>query len=238
MIAKMKSLYILMALAGAPFLFTSCHTEDPGPLRDAEKSYYLEDFDRLEIGDAFDIRVREGTFFAISARGDERNIDDLIVRKEGSTLVIRYDDHDKRKHQTYLEITMPSLLEANFSGASNSTISGFTEGESFRVTLSGASVSQIDMDVAVVNTNLSGASSLTLTGSGEAITAVVSGASALKAFNFPVDDADLNLSGASSVKVSVATNLKVVATGGSDVLYRGTPSVDSDTSGGSSVHQD
>jgi hypothetical protein len=232
-----KLMAITLMIAMSLFL-SSCYTEDPGDLRPDEETYEIVDFDRLEMGDDFVIRVEQGNFFSISARGDERNIDDLIVRKEGSTLVVRYEDNHNRKHDTYIDITMPALHEINFSGASNSVVTGFSHDGVFKISLSGASVSQIDLDGDVTDLSLSGASTLTLTGSSTELSAGVSGASVLKAFNFPVDEAYVNASGASSLKVTVANKLNAVASGASSVLYRGSPTVTSNVSGGSSVHQD
>ncbi len=237
---RKKTIKLLaITLMGAMSLFlSSCYTEDPGDLRPDEETYEIVDFDRLEMGDDFVSRVEQGIFFSISARGDERNIDDLIVRKEGSTLVVRYEDNHNRKHDTYIDITMPVLHEINFSGASNSVVTGFSHEGVFKISLSGASVSQIDLDGDATDLSLSGASTLTLIGSATELSAGISGASVLKAFNFPVNEAYVNASGASSVKVTVADKLNVVASGASSVLYRGSPDVTSNVSGGSSVHQD
>jgi hypothetical protein len=232
-----KSFITLAVVAMALFL-SSCHTEDPGPLQEDRRDYSVSDFDRLEMGDAFDIEVRQGTFFEVTARGDERNLDDLEVKKEGSTLVIRYDDNHNRKHTTYIKITMPTLVQVNFSGASKSTISGFEGLESLRLSLSGASRSQVDVDADALDLSISGASELTLHGSGSDLQANASGASELKAFDYEVATAYVNASGASKCRVSVSAQLRAVASGASTIVYRGTPSVDGDSSGGSSIHED
>src|ERR1044071_5862185 len=99
---------VLIILSAA--VLTSCYeTEDPGPIQETEKEFSEVDFDRLEMGDAFNITVEQGEFFKISARGDRRNIDDLSVKKVGSTLIIRFDDNRNRRHDTYITITMPEL---------------------------------------------------------------------------------------------------------------------------------
>lgn len=232
-----KSLTALAVLALSLFL-TSCHTEDPGPLQEDRRDYSLEDFDRLEMGDAFDIEVRQGTFFEITTRGDERNLDDLDVKTEGTTLVIRYDNQKNRKHTTYIEITMPTLVQMNFSGATKSTVTGFTDIENLRVSLSGASKSEIELDAAAIDIALSGASKLTLAGAGDQLSANASGASELQAFGYAVSKADVNASGASRCKVSVSDALRAVASGASSIIYRGSPTVDGDSSGGSTIDKD
>lgn len=228
--------WALMAFASV--LLSSCFVDDPGPLQEMERRFSAVDFDRLEMGDAFHIQVEEGDFFEVSARGDRRNIEDLLVSKEGSTLMIRYRHHRQRRHDTRITITMPELYAINFSGASDSRVHGFDDAGHFDVYLSGASVCQLDVVSAHVKAVLSGASYLSIRGDGEMLDADLSGASALKAFGFPVSRADVLVSGASDGDVTVTDHLEVVATGGSHVAYRGQPTVVSEVSGSSSVHPD
>jgi hypothetical protein len=237
MTTHLKSLGCVSILLTA-LLFTSCYTDDPGPIQEMEKQYPMVDFDRLEMGDAFNINVEQGNFFDVTVRGDRRNIEDLRVRKEGSTLVIRYRQNRNRRHDTFITVTMPVLYAANFSGASDSRINGFNITQPFDVYLSGASVCQLDLEATRVKAVLSGASYLNLRGTGELLEADLSGASVLKAFNFPVTRADLDFSGASDGDVTVGEHLVVVARGASHVTYRGEPAITSDVSGASSVHRD
>ncbi|MEO5601628.1 MAG: head GIN domain-containing protein [Cyclobacteriaceae bacterium] len=217
---------------------SSCYIDDPGPVQETERQYPITDFDRLEMGDAFNSNVEQGNFFDVSVRGDRRNIDDLSVRKEGSTLIIRYTQNRNRRHDTFVTITMPELYSVNFSGASDSRISGFDNIDDFDIYLSGASVCQMDIEASRVETVISGASYLNIRGTGEILTADLSGTSVLKAFNFPVTRADLDLSGASDGNVTVMNQLDVIARGASHILYRGEPTVTSDLTGASSVHPD
>ncbi len=221
-----------LALAGCE------HYEDEGALQYEEETFSISDFDRLEMGDAFVIRVEQGNYFSIQVRGDRRNIDDLEVRKSGNTLVVRFDGFENRQHETYIDIVMPTLVAATLSGATESVITGFEDAQSLTLSLSGASVNQTDVTVQQINLSLSGASVATVTGRGEDLHAEVSGASTLKAFAFPVETAYVNVSGASNGKVSVETHLQAVASGASTVLYRGNPVVESEVSGGSSIHND
>jgi hypothetical protein len=65
-----------------------------------------------------------------------------------------------------------------------------------------------------------------------------SGASKFNALEFVAKDADLDVSGATSVRVNASKTLNVEASGASSVRYRGTPSVRSDASGASSVRSE
>src|SRR5690349_5686803 len=123
---KIRLIFSLLAIAAFSFVLSSCsETEDPGPLQEVYEEYSVDDFDRLEIGDAIHIDVEQGNYFEVSVRGDRRNVDDLDVFKEGSTLIVRFDENRNRNHETYVTITVPTLRSVNFSGASDSRVSGF-----------------------------------------------------------------------------------------------------------------
>ncbi|HEY8933737.1 MAG TPA: head GIN domain-containing protein [Cyclobacteriaceae bacterium] len=220
-------------------LLSSCYTEDPGALQRSERQFSITDFDKLELGSAFIIEVNKGDNFSISAKGDARNLDDLKVYKNGSSLIVKYDDNHNRKHDTYLYITMPELLSAKLSGASDSKISGFsTSNNTFDFYLSGASYAQVDMIAAAMNLDVSGASHLNITGATATMDVDVSGASVLSAFNLVAEDAHVHASGASEAKVDVTTSLHASASGASTIVYKGSPMLTCNTSGASSIHHD
>lgn len=225
-------------IAFPALLLTACFVEDPGPRQETERQYTMVDFDRLEMGSGFHIDVEHGDFFSVSVRGDRRNIEDLIVEKQGSTLIIRYHNFRERRHDTFINITMPELRAVNFSGGSESHVYDFTEAEEMDVHLSGGSVCQLETDATTVSTTISGGSYLSLRGTGQQLHADVSGASALKAFHFPVPKADIELSGASDAEITVSNELNIVATGASHLVFRGNPAVTSEVSDSSSAHRE
>lgn len=235
---KLQFLFIFVLLSG---FFQSCVFIDGRlePLDNDSRTFDLRDFDQLEIGNAFDITVRQSGQFSIFVRGDRRDIQDLDVYVDRSgKLVMRYRNWRLRRYDMDVEITMPTLRGIDFSGATNSSISDFGNIRDLDVELSGASKSTIDGDWDRVNVNISGASDLNLRGQGLSLGGDLSGASRIDAFDYPVDNVDLGLSGASNARVLVGKTLKVDASGASTLRYRGTPEVRSNVSGGSTVKRD
>ena len=197
---RLKNILTACLAISVIFILTSCEKEDPGPLQEVRKDYGILDFDRLEMGSAFHIEVERGNEFSVKVKGDRRNVDDLDVYKSGSTLVIEFEDNANRHHDTFISITMPSLKGVNFSAASISKIRGFESDGDLDFYLSGASISQLDGDFRAIDLVVSGASSLVLFGSGDQIDAEISGASSFKAFDYPVREALIEISGASERK--------------------------------------
>lgn len=230
-------LFALLALFAQSCVFISEGTLTP--LDPTSQTFNLRDFDQLEMGNAFDVRVRQSGQFSISVRGDRRDVQDLDVYVDRSgKLVMKYRNWRVRRYDMEVDITMPTLTEIDFSGATTSTIEGFTNGRTLDVELSGASKSVIDSDWDRINVDLSGASDLVLHGQGLTIAGELSGASRVDAFDYPVDNVDLDLSGASTARVLVGKTLRVNASGGSTLRYRGTPELRSNISGGSTVKPD
>jgi len=222
----------------ASALIISCSQEDPGPQQNEHQSFSILDFDRLEVADAMDVTVIEGNTFSVLARGDRRNLNDLKIYKDGSTLVAKYSVNRNRQYTTYLTITMPALHGFDFSGAVTGRVEDFDEEARMDVSLSGASVAQVDCEASEIYINLTGASQLRLSGEGKKADATVSGASSLSAFDFPVDEAKLIVSGASQARINASAKLVVTASGASDVLYRGAPQMESDVTGASTLKKD
>jgi hypothetical protein len=217
----------------------ACVREDVGPYQNDKQTYALTNFDRLDMGSAFGITVRQGANFSIVAEGDQRNLNDLDVYTRNGTLFAQYRNHNRsRQYQTSFQITMPTLRGVSFSGASQSEVSGCRSLNDLDIELSGASKGKFEVQASRTTIDLSGASKLDAIGSGTALTAGLSGASKLDAFGYPVDEARVNASGASNARISVTDALVADASGASAIRYRGTPRVQQRVSGSSTVQSE
>lgn len=229
----------LITVAAVLAVATSCtYTEDPGSIRHDRREFAVMDFDRLEMGSGFIIDVEQSSRFEVEAYGDARNLDDLEIFVNGNTLVARFRNNANRNHSTRIEIRMPALAGVNLSGGSKSSIEDFESDQQLDIYLSGAAFSEVKVGYRKMKVVLSGASKLDVEGLGDEMTAEVTGASELTAFDYPVRVAAVEVSGASYGKVTVSDNLKAIAAGASWLLYRGSPSVASDVSGASGVRKD
>lgn len=233
----MKPFHFIYTLA-LSILFISCNEEDPGPRQQDSRTYSLVDFDQVEAGYGLVVSITKASTFTIQADGDRRNLDDLVVFKSGNSLILGFNHSEKRQYLTNITVTMPTLQGVSFSGAVNSSVSGFDSSQPLNVSLSGASLAQLTVSAPEINCTISGASQLRLSGTGEKLTGTISGASLLSSLDYPVAGATLHLSGASTSRVAVTQQLKGTATGASLILYRGQPSVEIESDGASVVRKE
>jgi hypothetical protein len=229
---------ILTLLAGSQ----SCvyvESEDNIPPRgQSTRTFDFRNFEKLEMGNAFRVQVKAGAEFAVSATGELNDLDDLDIFVQDRKLVVRYRGSWKNRRRMDIDITMPDLEEVDFSGAVNADIRGFENLPDIGFELSGASECNFNGSSQDVKMDLSGASRLNLTGNGKYLDGEVSGASQLNAFDLPVEESKLEVSGASNAKIWVSRLLKVEASGASTVRFKGNPSVEKKISGGSIVRQE
>jgi len=198
----------------------------------------ISDFDKVDISHSFEVDIKQGENFSVVIRVDDNLVEQLQVEKFGSTLKIglKSDVSIVSNATLEAEITMPELTGLDLSGASNATISGFKSTKNLTVDLSGASSVRGDIEVGDTSVDLSGSSDANLTGSGGNLTLDASGSSDVDLSDFPVADAEIEASGASTVTVKASGRLDIEASGASNVYYLGDPSMGTiDTSGASSV---
>ena len=205
-----------------------------------EKSFSFTDFKGLKVGGAYHVRVKKGDQYLVRARGDQEGISNLIANQNGNTLEFKSDedfwDFNKNNRENVLiEITMPHLENADFSGAIKSEISGFEE-NNCRISQSGAVQTMVGLNADKLELDLSGAAKISLNGKTEDLQLQASGACNVQASGFRARNADVNLSGASKANIYVTERLKADASGVSNVRYSGNPNnVTTDVSGASKV---
>lgn len=223
----MKKLFIL-------FIFFSATVF----AQESKRSFNVSGFDKLDMGSAFVITVTQASSYKVDVAGREQDLKDLVVKVSNGRLDIGYPNNWggwKNRKEVYVTITMPKLVEVDFSGASKARVSGFTS-ENFDINVSGASQATFDIDAKNLALDCSGASGITITGDGQKLSADVSGASSINAFDFKVATANIDASGASGAKVYVTSKIVAEASGASNVRYKGgATNVVANTSGAGSV---
>ncbi len=219
-------------------------------------------FNQLEVGSAFEVKITRSDNYSIVIIADESLIDLIEVTQDGDTVKIFlnprhiFTDFTIGEKTLRAEITLPALQGLVLSGASTGTVSGFNSTSNFDLVVSGASsLDKLDMAVgnaefeisgaSRVSGNLtagdleievSGASSVELSGQADNIDLQVSGASRVDLTDIPVRDADITLSGASEATVNVSGALDIELSGASRLFFYGNPVMgDTDVSGASTI---
>jgi len=201
-------------------------------------SFDFSGFQSVDVGSIFNTEIQAGSDWDVEVSGRDRDLEDVVVKVTNGELVINFKKDiskwDRNRKEVKVHITMPELQSLDLSGAAKGKIYGFDQ-HNMDINLSGASVTEMDVDLTEANIDLAGVSRLNISGTGESLDAEISGASNLNAEDFMVDYAVLKVSGASKARVHVNKELEIDASGGSSVRYSGDPMLKSDRSSGSSI---
>ena len=201
------------------------------------EEYAFTNFTEVEISSAFKFEIEQSSSYNISVTADDNVMEYVQVSQDGQTLKIGLRTVTWFGPVTLrASVTMPELRGLTVSGASRGDIYDFSSTEDLDITVSGASRVNGDITAGNVEFDISGASTIQLEGTADDMDAGVSGASHLNLEAFIVNNADVNLSGASSGTVNLDGRLDANLSGASRLWYIGEPTMgDINTSGASTI---
>ena len=137
-------------------------------------------------------------------------------------------------------VSISKLEKLGASGGGNITLQNEITGNDIYVDLSGGSDLKGKLNANNLVINQSGGSDVKLSGNVQNLKVDASGGSDLEGYDLITDYASLNSSGGSDSRLTVNKELRIVASGASDVSYKGAASVKEIKSSGSSsvTHKD
>jgi hypothetical protein len=198
------------------------------------------------VGGAYKFTIAQGDSFKVTVSAD--NIDNVQVEKTGDTLVIKRRSIEwfvpPFMHRAEATVYLPALTGIGVSGASDGTVANFHADTDLEVTVSGAShlqannISTGKLDIKItgastlkgdikaqkeVKFEINGASKMDLAGAGTQGKLMVYGASKAKLGEFALQNASLDVSGASNAMINLNGRLDANVTGASHLHWSGTP---------------
>lgn len=226
----------LLLVAGLLVVFSACRVASAsGPMVSLDQK--VEPFDAIEISHAFDVKVTRGDTCQVTVRVNESLKKHLQVEVRKGTLVVGMEhSFTFGDFEGEVDIVMPALTRVDLSGACDGEMAGEWTAETFSVNLSGASSWKGQIQTGRGRFELSGASSLELSGGADTLELDGSGASDFDLGHFPAGRLDVELSGASKARVEAREKLDADLSGASSLRYSGDPVLGTvETSGASSV---
>lgn len=200
----------------------------------------ISDYKGLEISSAFTVDVQYSpTDESIEIEANENLHQYIEVEKVNDLLRIRIQNGVNISGNSTLRahiITNDVLDYFSASGASIITLTDPLAADEVTINLSGASNFIGSVTSNSINAYIEGASNANLDGSTESLFANVSGASTIRDYDMVVNDATIQLSGASQGSLTINGAIDVTASGASILRYKGTGSItDINVSGASQV---
>ncbi len=173
-------------------------------------------FKGIQAGGAVNLEVAVQKDFSVEIQADDNLLEHIKTETSGDTLKIYSDERMSPKTKISVRISMPEITSLDVSGASNAIVTS-VKADSLKLEASGASEIKLD-------------------GEARALESEASGASSIEAEALRVENADVEVSGASDTTVSAINELKADASGASTIYYTGEPkNIKENSSGASSI---
>ncbi|MDR0371747.1 MAG: DUF2807 domain-containing protein [Prevotellaceae bacterium] len=211
-------------------LTTFFSTEDAGEVVDQARD--LTAYHSIDVGSNIKIELTQEDEQKLSINAGENILPKIITEVKDSVLYL-YTGRGVYHHKINAKISTPDLRNLDLSGASSAKTTSAFILPALKIAQTG--VSQLDIEAALsgnCTVDISGASTATLSGSASTLHATVSGASALNADNFTVNQVDVSVNGGSHAGVYATERANLEASGAGNIICKGHPPIKTQNAGG------
>ena len=202
------------------------------PARAAERIYSVGSFDRIRVEGPFDVRLTTNASPGASAEGDPRATQDLDIRVEGTTLIVRagvsgWGEQPRlgAAGATVITVSTGMIRRATVIGGGKLTIAGPLRGQRIDLSLTGSgslAASGIEADQLFVT--LLGSGDVALAGKAAKVSLNTSGPGTIAAAPLVAGDLVLRLDGNGETHVTALHTADVTTTGIGAATVYGKPS--------------
>lgn len=211
---------------------------DSGPA--GSKSWSLSGFTGVEAAGPYDVTIRQGDSFAISATGPQAELDQLEIETDGSTLSIErkrtgwsFRDHD----DVDIAITMPRLSTVKLTGSGSITADS-ADGDTVEAAVTGSGELKIvKLTAKRVELTMAGSGDLDVErGTAETGEIHVTGSGDIDADRLVAQTLDVSVAGSGDVEANATGKADVSLLGSGDVTIAGGATCSTSKTGSGSVN--
>jgi hypothetical protein len=195
----------------------------PGHAQLSTVRHDLTPFNKVDVDGAFTIVLSQGGEHSVVVEAPDDILGDVSARVSNSTLSLEYKGSSRNLGKTTIYVNAREFNALHGSGATLFRSENSLATPSLELKGSGATVFNLETDTELLRTELSGASSLSLSGRATRHELKASGASLVRAYDLQTQVSQIKLSGASLARIHVETSLTASLEGSSSLSYRGNP---------------
>ena len=205
---------------------------------DNRQSRQVSGFHAIDISGGIDLYLSKGPESVAVSASSSSVRDHIMTKVEDGTLHIYFEDKDWHfgigSNHMKAFVSLPEIKSLEASGGSDVYLQNEITAVDLQIHLSGGSDLKGKLNATHLTIKQSGGSDVSLSGNVQNLEVVASGGSDLNGYDLITDYADLNASGGCDSHLTVNKELRIIASGGSDVSYKGHGTVREIKSSGSS----
>ena len=184
----------------------------------------LSPFDAIDVGGAFTVILSQGEQQVVKVETDENLQSRIVTEVENNELRISSKGmNNPGKLNVY--VTVKQLHALNISGAASVNGENKLISDHLRIETSGAAKATMEIETTRLDTEVSGASDLKLSGSAAEHTSNLSGAGQLKALDLITSKSTMDISGAAEGRITAKEEIIADVSGAGKLTYYDEPAV-------------
>jgi len=176
-------------------------------------------FDGLSVSGIFKVIYTQGEPQSVKIETDENMFDKVKTEVNGGILTLSTKGGINNPTKINVYITAKDLKSLDMSGASKFSSTNTINTSKLKIYLSGISAATLSTNAATGVCDLSGVGKLDLEGSGDQLSADISGTAKLIASKFEVKEAKVGTSGVGTATVNATKSISLDASGASNIKY-------------------
>ncbi len=230
----MTTIFKILITAFCAFMFTSCNFDfNLGQVRGngnvVEENLNISgEFRDIEASSGWDVILKKGDDFSVTAEMDENLLEILDVHVSGNTLEIETKGHDNIGFATSKKVyvTYKDNLE-NISASSGASVDAVNilEGERMQFDVSSGGSINVEAMVRNIKTEVSSGGNIRIAGGAESFEASVSSGGTIDAKDLKSEDCVAEASSGGNIKVWAGNSINAEASSGGSINYWGNPKI-------------
>jgi hypothetical protein len=177
----------------------------------------------IRVSSGIDVCLRQGDKPELMVEADENLHRHIITRIRNGILEISADAVIRRAKTKTVYVTLKDIKTVGSSSAGNITGISAIESDNIHIIASSAGDILLEVYARKINVTVSSSADVTLSGEADILSAVLSSAGSLNAYNLRTREAGVTVSSAGDANICVTEKLKAQASSAGDINYKGDP---------------
>lgn len=198
-----------------------------------EEKRDLKDFSEIAFSISGDLYLTQGNSYSIKIEGDQKDVEKIITKLEGNTLIIKVEKGWKNYGDIKVYVTLPELGEVDLAGSGNVIAKETFKASELELSVAGSGdIIFADLTTEKTEVSIAGSGDIKLVGaSGEKMEISIAGSGDVDASAFKASKVEVDISGSGTAKVHATDKLETSIVGSGSVYYIGNPLVDASSVG-------
>ncbi|QQS52387.1 MAG: DUF2807 domain-containing protein [Bacteroidota bacterium] len=192
----------------------------------------VENFNQISYSISGKLILVQSEKYELTLEGQKSDLEKIITRVEGNTLVIKTNDYANLKDEVIVRVSLPQLTELNLAGSGHVMAGSAFKAEVLELMVTGSgNIDFSDLQCKSLSAEVTGSGNIQAKGKAANASLEITGSGNINLEPFEVSEAEVSITGSGSARVYAIDKLETNITGSGNVRYKGQPLIDANTVG-------